>query len=251
MDSLHVDLPNAQIHNPKDFSGAAKNTFPVKSEKGGLLWEARQQLPNVKQFVDATSGVASEVDQDSYILLGTPSAFWDGASENDYVRYDATLDTWYAITPVNGTRVYDENYNGYWIYDNGWRGDSFQITKALSNAEIKALNSTPILVVSAPVGKSIVVTDWSLNIDYTAPAFATEDTLWLKTDTATRPQGVDDTILGSTVDRIRNGQFDATTGWVATSTQIIAEKALYITTDSADPTAGGSTISITVNFRLI
>lgn len=252
MDNLHKDIPNAQIHNPKDFSTASKNTFPVKDEQGSLLWESRTTLPPVLEFVDATSAPGSETNDDAYILLGTPHAAFDGASANDFVRYDSTLDTWFSITPTTGMRVYDKNFDGFWVFDGSWKGELFTISKTVASAAVKTLFATPVEIVSAPVDKSILVVDWFIQTAFTTPAYATEDTLHLITDTATKPQGIDQATLASTVSRIRKSRVaDTADGWGATDTQIISEKKLELTTDSHNPTSGNSDLTVTVNFRLI
>jgi len=252
-ESLHIDIPNAQIHPPKDFTTASKNAQILKSEKGSLSWEQRTSLPPVNQFIDATSGAAAEVDQDAYILVGTPSSDWDGALENDFVRYDSSLDTWFAITPTEGMRVYDKLYDGFWTYvsDLGvskWTG-TFQKSVTINSTQAKALFTTPIQIVAAPVGKSITLIDWTIETDFTTPAYSAEDTLWLKTETATIPQGVDTTSLLSSVSRIKKGELYSGS-WLATDTQIIEAKKLELTTDSADPTLGNSSYIVTANFWL-
>lgn len=254
MDNLHKDIPNDQIHNPKDFSSALKNASIIKSEQGSLLWEKRTNFPPVIQFIDATSGVSTPKNGDAYILLGTPHATWDGALANDFVRYDSALDTWFSISPTEGMKVYDRNYRGTWGYGliTGWWGELFTKSVTIASAEVKTLFSTPVEIVSAPIGKSIIVVDWFVQTAFTTPAYSTEDTLYLITDTATRPQGIDDESLASTVSRIRKGNIaDTGDGWGATDTQIIAEKKLELTTDSHDPTSGNSDLTITVNFRLL
>ena len=126
------------------------------------------------------------------------------------------------------------------------------MTKAVASAEILTLFATPVEIIKAPVGKSILVVDWFIETVFTTPAYATEDTFYLITDTATKPQGIDGESLTSTVSRIRKSQIaDTADGWGATDTQIITEKKLELTTDSANPTAGNSDFNITVNFRLI
>ena len=256
MDNLHKDIPSSQIHNPKDFSTASQNTFPVKDEQGGLLWESRTSFPPVTQFIDATSAPDPSIERDraAYMLLGTPHANWDGASANDFVRFDDDLDTWFSITPTGGERVYDKRFIGHWVYTAGlgWGGELFTISKTIASADVKTLFSTPIEIVYAPVDKSILVVDWFVQTAFTTPAYATEDTLWLITDTATKPQGIDSQSLASTVSRTRIGQIaDTTVLFGATDTQIITEKKLELTTDSHNPTAGNSILTITVNFRLV
>ena len=256
MDNLHKDIPNDQIHNPKDFSTALKNASPIKDEQGGLLWENRTSFPPVTQFIDATSAPDPSIERDraAYMLLGTPHANWDGASANDFVRYSTEFATWFAITPTGGERVYDKRFIGHWVYTAGlgWGGELFTISKTIASADVKTLFATPVEIVYAPVDRSIVVVDWFIQTAFTTPAYATEDTLWLITDTATRPQGIDDESLASTVSRIRKGNVaDTGDGWGATDTQIITEKKLELTTDSANPTSGNSILTITVNFRLV
>jgi|10_taG_2_1085330.scaffolds.fasta_scaffold04364_8 hypothetical protein len=256
-DSLHVNIPNDQIHPCKDFSGAEKNTQIIKDEKGGLLWEERQTLYPVKEFIDATSAAASESNGDAYILLGTPSADWDGAAANDFVRYDSTLDTWFSITPSIGAQVYDVSLNGFWTYEahSGaakWKSKLLTKSLAVSSAAALDLYDTPLEVIAQPIDRTIVVIDWYVETTFATPAYGTEDTLWLKTETATKPQGIENISLGSTVSRSRQGVV-ATSGdsWGTTDTQLIANKKLVLTTESANPTSGNSTYTVTVSFKVV
>jgi len=256
-DSLHVNIPNDQIHPCRDFSDADKNAQIIKDEKGSLLWEQRQTLYPVKELIDATSGAGSEADGDAYILLGTPSADWDGASANDFVRYDSTLDTWFAITPNIGMQVFDISFNGFWTYEahlgaGKWKSKLLTKSLAVSSAEVLDLIDTPLEVIAAPIDRMIVVIDWYIETTVGGEPYATEDTLWLITDTATKPQGTDNISLGSTVSRSRQGIVTTSgDGWSATDTQLIQDKKLELTTETANPTGGHSTYTVTVSFKVV
>ena len=101
--NLHSQLPEVALHNPKDFSYANNGTKTTKDETGSLNWQPELSLPAAISFATATSAPPTEVDGDIYVLIGgAPHGDWDGASENDWVRFNGTAGVWYAITPSDG-----------------------------------------------------------------------------------------------------------------------------------------------------
>lgn len=74
-------------------------------------------------ITDNTVAPPTEVLGDRYILShggGAPHANYDGASAGDIVRFDGTV--WQATTPTDGTIIYDEDSNQFYIFENAqWR----------------------------------------------------------------------------------------------------------------------------------
>ena len=120
--NLHSQLPDATLHNPKGFAFASAGTKVTRDEKSELNWQTDLSLPAALSFATATSVPPTEVDGDIYVLLGgTPHGDWDGASENDWVRFDGTSGTWKAITPTSGTTCLNIASGDYKI----WNGSAW------------------------------------------------------------------------------------------------------------------------------
>lgn len=258
-ESLHPNCPDLQRHPPKGFSTAFKNYMVVMDEQGGLLWETRYLLPPAINFVDGDSPPPTEIDGDIYVILdsGAVDPDWDGAQDNDWLRYDTSADTWFAITPVEGVRCWDENLNTDREFDGDeWiiRGGGGILTAELLilSADVLQLNSAPFDIVAAPgSGKAIEVISWSTQaIDRAAmAAYDTNTSLRLLTDTAGIFQGIDNTILTSTATRVGRGTQQGTTG--AATTQIINNKKLTVTVGTNDPANGNFDIKIFITYRII
>ena len=54
MSNLHKNLANDQLHNPKDFSGAANDTFLSKNASGNLEWKSVGAVSGVSQITAGT-----------------------------------------------------------------------------------------------------------------------------------------------------------------------------------------------------
>jgi hypothetical protein len=117
----------------------------------------------------------------------------------------------------------------------------------ITSAQVLALNTTPLTIVPAVSGYAIEVISASVNVDYKTTAYATNTGMLLITDTATSQQGNAD--IGATIAQI--GKFRMTEVGSPSLTQLITNKALTVTVDSGDPTAGDSIIKVFVNYRLI
>jgi hypothetical protein len=102
-ENLHKNIPNAQLHSPKDFSTAGSGTALRKGWDGVLKWEVPYWQDSVLDRVDMTLTPPTEFDGDRYILINLTStvvnADWDGASENDIVEYDLDASAWVSQTP--------------------------------------------------------------------------------------------------------------------------------------------------------
>ena len=114
--NLHSQLPEAALHNPKGFSLTTAGKKLTKDETLSLNWQDDLSLPAAISFATATSAPPTEVTGDIYVLIsGTPHGDWDGASENDWVRFDGSV--WNAITPVTGTSCYNTASLSYNVFN--------------------------------------------------------------------------------------------------------------------------------------
>ena len=102
-ENLHKNIPNGQLHSPKDFSTAGSGTALRKGWDGDLKWEVPYWQDSVLDRVDMALTPPTELDGDRYILINLTStvvnADWDGASENDIVEYDLDASAWVSQTP--------------------------------------------------------------------------------------------------------------------------------------------------------
>lgn len=259
---LHPIIPNDQVHPPRDFPGASVGDMLVKNEQAGVLWEARYTMPAALNFVTGANAPPTEVHGDIYVLLDSSvsHANWDGALQNDFVRYDSSADTWFSISPVEGVQIYDKTAQTYKAFgdDSDWHigGQSapqvLETSLLIVTADVLTLNGTPIEIVAAPgAGFAIEVVSWSTRaIDQAAmTAYAANTGLILITDTAQDDQMVDNRTLISTATRILRGAIGAASG--ATNTQLVENKALMASVDSGDPTTGDFDIKLYVQYRII
>jgi hypothetical protein len=118
MSNLHVNLDEANKHDPKGFIPAPNNTYPAKTELGVSYYEERMQLPKAINFVDGTAAPPTTADYDVYVITGsgTEDAGWGSAVFNDWVRFLNGIPT--AITPLAGYRAFDVTA-GIWKEFNG------------------------------------------------------------------------------------------------------------------------------------
>lgn len=130
--NLHFNLEEDQKHTPQGFSTASNNSVPTRDEQGALIWDERMTIPAALDFADASLAPPTENDGDIYVLVDSSAveAGWDGASENDWVRYDADSSAWFGITPTDGTQCFDKTASEYKVFNGGaWSslggGDNF------------------------------------------------------------------------------------------------------------------------------
>jgi len=261
IDSLHSSIPNNQIHNPKDFDTAQKASQLTKMEQGNLLWEAMTSFPAALDFVLASDSPPTEVNGDIYVIVDSsvPDAGWDGAAENDWVRYDSSADTWFVLTPADGVDCYDKTAGALKTFDTEWtigganQPQVLEKTLTITTAQILLLNTTPIEIVPAPgVGFAIEVVSWSVRAlpDAGFVAYATNTNLQLITDTAVDNQGTEGRLLLSTVVRNLRGTI-AGGGASTTNEQVIDNEGLNVSVATGDPTTGTFDIKVYLQYRII
>lgn len=128
----------------------------------------------------------------------------------------------------------------------------------VTSAEILSLFSTPVEILPFPagaeyVGKRIKIINSEIeNLIELSPAstlYVTNQTLQLRTDTATQEQQQFSSILNASIARCLSGLRVAVTG--AADTQLIAEKGIVIESLTGDTTLGDYDISVTFNYIFI
>jgi hypothetical protein len=122
-------------------------------------------------------------------------------------------------------------------------------TATINSAAILTINTTPIqLIAAAGAGKAIVMLGTTtVTSTYGTVAYATNTNVEIYTDTATEAQIFFQTVLNNTLTRTTMGS--VLNAPAAANTQIIANKGIYLTTLSGNPTAGDG--SITINYQYI
>jgi hypothetical protein len=117
---------------------------------------------------------------------------------------------------------------------------------SLTAAQIKDLNTTPILAIASPgVGKALVVTSVNTKYNYNTAAF-TSSTLSIYADTLSVDQGTTPAnFLQLTANRFSKIDLDGTSG-----TSIIEDKGIYIKAN-ADSASGDSTIDVYITYETI
>jgi hypothetical protein len=127
----------------------------------------------------------------------------------------------------------------------------YNTTVTLSTLEVGNSGVTPILLVASQgVGKAIVVLPTTtVTSTYGTATYATNTRMDIYTDTAIDPQYIFSNVLNNTLTRTTFGSQQAATS--AADTQIIANKGIYIKTDTGDPTTGDGTVTVNVQYIII
>jgi hypothetical protein len=118
MSNFHKDLDEANKHEPKGWTGAAVNTFPIRNENNESTYEENFTLPRAINFVDGTVAAPTNADGDIYVLIGsgTLDASWGTlAAFGDWVR--AKSSAFVPITPQTGTLCYDDTASSWMEFD--------------------------------------------------------------------------------------------------------------------------------------
>ena len=135
-ENLHKNIPNGQLHSPKDFSTAGSGTALRKGWDGDLKWEVPYWQDSVLDRVDMALTPPTELDGDRYILINLTStvvnADWDGASENDIVEYDLDASAWVSQTPFFDITVRSQSDLAQYYFDGTtWNDASGATTNTL------------------------------------------------------------------------------------------------------------------------
>ena len=124
-ENLHKNIPNSQLHDPKDFSTAGVGTSLRKGMDSNLEWAVPYWQDSVLDRVDMALTPPSENDGDRYIIINLTStvvhADWDGASENDIVEFDLDASAWVSVTPFfDMTARSQADLNQYYFDGTTW-----------------------------------------------------------------------------------------------------------------------------------
>jgi len=92
--NYHSDLPNDQIHNPKDFSIARKNSLLIKTQSGELKW--KPSTFTLSSTVTCVADVGGTLNNSYWVLYSTDNAniyhvWYNVASSGDYTSDNCTL----------------------------------------------------------------------------------------------------------------------------------------------------------------
>lgn len=125
-----------------------------------------------------------------------------------------------------------------------------QFVVTILPAAVLTLNSVPVELIAAPgAGLAIDLIDITGQITYNTTTYLTELQMEIIIDTASWEVAELDFLLGSTASTIQRGMMQDVNG--INQIQLVADKALNIMGQAADPTAGDSTIVIYGSYRVI
>ena len=114
-DIRHRLIPAGELHNPKGFSTAGDKTVLTKDENGVSSFVDATILEKALNFVDGNAAPPTEVLGAIYVLMdegnGAVNAAWDGASYDDWVRFNGT--EWVSFSPTDGVICFDDTLDKY------------------------------------------------------------------------------------------------------------------------------------------
>lgn len=168
---------------------------------------------------------------------------WDGTRQyqtNEIVWYQ---NVWYkANTNPGVTGVFDPTE---W---DDIPNQLYSATLNLSSTQILNLFASPVTIVTGVVGKSILVVSCFAQFTHVTTPYATSSTVHVRTDTADSHQFMFVNTLASGANVLTNGIFGNA---AANQNKLVQSANLNIQAEGADPTAGDSTLSITVFYLLV
>ena len=177
-------------------------------------------------------------DSENVTLLGSSGCIVGSGISN--VTLINTFDT--EITESNSMYI-----NGVVL-----NADSLNQTSTITipSADVLTLGNTPYLLIPSPgAGYYIQVLTAACKVSFNSIAYATTTTLIIQTDTANRSQHVFSNALNATVSRISVSAQQGTSA--AADTQLISNKAVYLTSGGVNPLLGNSDIIIYLTYRII
>jgi len=163
-----------------------------------------------------------------------------------YYQYELTFYSgcWYEANADTVIGAFDP---AYW---DALAGNVYHTSLVIETASVLTLNTTPVTIVSAVSGKACVVLNSALSVVYNSVPYATNVNAQLITDTASIPQLDFLAALNATTSRKSIGRL-RTAAIAAGETQLINNKALKVTVETGDPTAGNSQIKIDLFYTFI
>jgi hypothetical protein len=151
---------------------------------------------------------------------------------------------WYMANSNQPVGAFDPTY---W---DSLEGNVFHKSLTIETANVLTLFTTPIEIIPAVTGKTIVVNHAVMTVTYNSVAYATNTTVQLITDTAGQPQVEFLAGLNATTTRTYMGRLKVS-AVAAGDTQLIASKSVKVQVQTGDPTAGNSQIKINVYYLLL
>jgi hypothetical protein len=130
----HKDLVEGELHYPKGYTLAGRESYPVRNVHSELEWQFKYYQQPVIGFTSVAS--SASIDGDRYIFTGVgSSAEFGGASTNDIVSYltvdsyGRSYDSWDFITPQAGTLIYATTLDTFYYFDgSSWKDLAAGIT---------------------------------------------------------------------------------------------------------------------------
>lgn len=211
--------------------------------------KAKQTVPFIK-----TLWVTETINSQSIIVLEKDN-IWDLLRAKGTVIV-TNWGSWYAkgclyikTDAVVGTES---------LFRNNWTNTSclfeeFDITKkvvttTLTSAEVLALNTTPISLVSAPVAWSYIIVDRiTASIDFTAAAYATNTTMEFRYTNGSGTKVTADiaSLLAATADKIQSV-------WgIETEITLTSAASVVATVATGDPVTWDSDVKVTIEYRIL
>lgn len=123
-------------------------------------------------------------------------------------------------------------------------GELKRVQITLTTAQVLALNSTPITVVTGISGKEIQVVNASFHLKYNTTAYATNTTLALRASSSTGSILQAEAVINGSADAI--GVFGLNSG----TNNIVTGDNLVATVLTGNPTAGDSDIVVDILYRI-
>ena len=135
-DIRHKFITDAELHDPKGFGTASNKTVLTKDENGVSRYVATTVLEKALNFVDGNASPPTEVLGAIYVLIdegnGAVDSGWDGASYDDWVRFNGT--TWVAYTPSEGVFCYNATDNTLYLFTTSW--DQYGVGENMANSNL-------------------------------------------------------------------------------------------------------------------
>jgi hypothetical protein len=118
----HKDLVEGELHYPKGYTLAGRESYPVRNVHAELEWQFKYYQEPVIGFTSVASSAPSDGDRYIYTGVGS-SAEFGGATTNSIVSY-LTVDSyglnynsWDFIAPQAGTLIYATSVDTFYYYD--------------------------------------------------------------------------------------------------------------------------------------
>ena len=135
-DIRHKFIPDAELHDPNGFGTASNKTVLTKDENGVSRYVAATVLEKALNFVDGNAAPPTEVLGAIYVLIdegnGAVDSGWDGASYDDWVRFNGT--TWVSYTPSEGVFCYNATDNTLYLFTTSW--DRYGVGSNMANTNL-------------------------------------------------------------------------------------------------------------------